>query len=52
MNDEIPMWTVTVTYCDGTTAVFKAQDLDDFHWKMVPYIHNENGSAMHSVLIN
>lgn len=47
-----PLWTVTVTYKDGTSKVFFAQDLDGFHMAMVPNIHNEEGSPMYSVLIH
>lgn len=47
------MWMVTVTYVDGSAKTFQAQDLDDFHYKMVPYIRNsETQSVMSSVLIN
>lgn len=47
------MWMVTVTYKDGTTQVFYAQDLDDFHWKMVPYITNKSTrSPMNAILIH
>jgi len=49
---ELPMWTVTITYRDGTAKVIFALNLDDFHHKMVPYIHNEADSPMHSVLIH
>lgn len=49
---EIPMWTVTITYRDGTSKVFFAQDLDGFHYQMGPNVTNEAGSPMYSVLIH
>lgn len=51
-NELLEMWTVTVTYKDGTVKVFYARDLDDFHWKMVPNITNQASSPMISVLIH